>query len=54
MKQNKVILILGVVGLLLWVYTIYSSIPFAKHLNFNTLPYVLATKIKPRKWLNFP
>lgn len=41
MKQNKVTLILGVVGLVLWVYTIYSSIPLAKHLNFNTLKMIL-------------
>lgn len=41
MKQNKVILILGVVGLVLWAYTIYSSIPLAKHLNFNTLKMIL-------------
>lgn len=41
MKQKQVFIILGAAGILLWVYSIYSSIPFAKHLNFNTLKLIL-------------
>lgn len=41
MKQKQLFIILGVAGILLWVYSIYSSIPFAKHLNFNTLKMIL-------------
>lgn len=41
MKQKQLFIILGAAGILLWVYSIYSSIPFAKHLNFNTLKMIL-------------
>lgn len=41
MKQKQLFIILGAAGILLWAYSIYSSIPFAKHLNFNTLKLIL-------------
>lgn len=41
MKQKQLFLILGIAGILLWAYSIYSTIPFARHLNFNTLKLVL-------------
>lgn len=41
MKEKQLFMILGAAGILLWVYSVYSSIPFAKHLNFNTLKLVL-------------
>ena len=41
MKQKQLFIILGAAGILLWVYSIYSSIPFAKHLNFNTFKMIL-------------
>ena len=37
MKQKQLLIILGAAGIILWIYSIYSSIPFAKHLNFNFL-----------------
>lgn len=45
MKQKQLLIILGAAGILLWVYSIYSSIPFAKHLNFNTLKLVLESML---------
>ncbi len=41
MKQKQLFIILGAAGLVLWAYSIYSSIPLAKHLNFNTLKLIL-------------
>lgn len=41
MKQKQLFMILGVAGILLWAYGIYSSIPLAKHLSFNTLKMIL-------------
>lgn len=41
MKQKQLFIILGAAGLILWAYSIYSSIPLAKHLNFNTLKLIL-------------
>lgn len=41
MKQKQLFIILGAAGILLWAYSIYSSIPLAKHLNFNTLKLIL-------------
>ncbi len=41
MRQKQLFIILGAAGILLWVYSIYSSIPLAKHLNFNTLKLIL-------------
>ena len=41
MKQKQLLIILGAAGIILWIYSIYSSIPFAKHLNFNFLKLIL-------------
>ncbi len=41
MKQKYLFIILGAAGLLLYIYSIYTSIPLAKHLNFNTLKLIL-------------
>ncbi len=41
MKQKQLFIILGAAGILLWIYSIYSSIPLAKHLNFNMIKMIL-------------
>ena len=36
MKQKQLFIILGAAGLVLWAYSIYSSIPLAKHFKTDT------------------
>lgn len=41
MKAKQLLILFSAVGLVLWVYFLYKSIPFASHINLKTIKMIL-------------